>query len=51
VPELGEMPAGCAYAERCPLVISDCRTALPPLVEIGPAHAARCIRVGEVLAA
>ncbi len=51
VPELGEMPAGCAYAERCPLAVGDCRAALPPLVDVTPAHAARCIRLGEVFAA
>jgi peptide/nickel transport system ATP-binding protein len=51
VPELGEMPAGCAYADRCPLVVGDCRSALPPLLDVGPAHAARCIRLGEVFAA
>jgi peptide/nickel transport system ATP-binding protein len=50
VPELGEMPAGCAYADRCPLVVGDCRSALPPLLDVGPAHAARCIRLGEVFA-
>ena len=52
VPELAEMPAGCAYAERCPLAVGDCRAALPPLVAVGPEsdrHAARCIRLDEVL--
>jgi peptide/nickel transport system ATP-binding protein len=45
VPELGAMPPGCAYADRCALAIDDCRSAPPPAVEVRPAHLARCIRV------
>ncbi len=48
VPELVDMPAGCPFADRCGWVIEACRAAPPPPVVVGPAHAARCIRVGEL---
>jgi peptide/nickel transport system ATP-binding protein len=45
VPELTEMPPGCPFAERCDLAIDACRSAPPPVVMVGPAHTARCLRV------
>jgi len=36
--------AGCPFAPRCPLVVADCRRALPPLVTHG-ARAVACPRV------
>ena len=50
VPELVDMPAGCPFADRCSWVVPACTSALPPPVDVGEGHAARCIRVGEVLA-
>jgi peptide/nickel transport system ATP-binding protein len=47
VPELHEMPAGCAFAERCPRVMAACRAAPPAAVPAGPGREARCIRLGE----
>jgi peptide/nickel transport system ATP-binding protein len=44
VPTPAEMPAGCRFASRCPFVISACREARPPLLEISPGHFAACIR-------
>ena len=44
VPELHALPPGCAFADRCPLVIDACRAAFPAMQPVGPAHAARCIR-------
>jgi peptide/nickel transport system ATP-binding protein len=44
VPELHDLPPGCPFAERCPLVIDACRAALPAEQDVGPAHTARCIR-------
>jgi peptide/nickel transport system ATP-binding protein len=44
VPELADLPAGCTFAERCPLVQDRCRAALPLVVEVGPAHGVRCVR-------
>jgi len=49
VPALGETPPGCLFADRCGFVVADCRTAMPPLVDIGKQHRARCIRVEAVL--
>jgi len=45
VPDLIDLPPGCPFAERCALVIDDCRRAPPPPVDVGPGHAARCLRV------
>ena len=45
VPELGHVPAGCPFADRCELVIDACRSALPPPVVVGAGHTARCIRI------
>ncbi len=51
VPELADMPAGCPFADRCAWVAEACRVAPPAAVEVGPAHEARCIRLGAVRAA
>ena len=45
VPELADMPPGCPFAERCERVIDACRAGAPPVVQVGPAHAARCLRI------
>ncbi len=44
VPELIDMPAGCAFADRCALVIDACRSAQPPDVSVAVGHQARCLR-------
>ena len=44
VPALHEMPVGCAFADRCSLVVDDCRAALPPAEAVAEAHHVRCIR-------
>jgi peptide/nickel transport system ATP-binding protein len=36
--------AGCPFAPRCPIVVADCRAALPPLVAHGE-RAVACLRV------
>ncbi len=45
VPELADMPVGCPFADRCDRVLDACRAAKPPVVDIGPGHQARCLRV------
>ena len=49
VPELHEMPAGCAFADRCTLALDACRAAQPAEVALGSGsgHMARCLRAGE----
>ena len=50
VPDLADLPPGCPFAGRCAWTIDACRAALPPLVEVGPGHAVRCIRIDEIAA-
>ncbi len=50
VPPITAMPAGCRYAERCPLRVPRCTVEVPPLVAPPGAsgHFARCwVRAGE----
>ncbi|MBL8290048.1 MAG: ABC transporter ATP-binding protein [Rubrivivax sp.] len=51
VPELADLPAGCPFAERCPRVADDCRSALPPEFAVGAGHAARCLHMDAVFTA
>jgi peptide/nickel transport system ATP-binding protein len=41
-------PDACQFAPRCPLAISECRSAEPDLVTIRDGHSAACIRTGDV---
>ncbi len=43
-PDPRDLPQGCSFAPRCPLVLEECRAAEPPLVELAPGRAAACIR-------
>ena len=50
-PSLVNLPAGCPFAARCPMVIDECRVAEPPLAPTdGEGHRAACVRSGEVAA-
>jgi oligopeptide/dipeptide ABC transporter ATP-binding protein len=42
VPPLHAMPPGCAFEPRCTFRIPECARNFPPLVEVTPAHWARC---------
>jgi oligopeptide/dipeptide ABC transporter ATP-binding protein len=42
VPPLHAMPPGCAFEPRCGFRLPECASALPPLVEVGEGHSARC---------
>lgn len=42
VPPLHVIPQGCPFEPRCDARISGCERALPPQVEVSPAHWARC---------
>jgi len=50
VPELADLPKGCAFSDRCQLVQDRCRAALPPVVQVGPGHGVRCVRTDVSMA-
>jgi oligopeptide/dipeptide ABC transporter ATP-binding protein len=41
-PDPAHLPAGCAFAPRCPRAIERCGTEAPPAFVIGDGHDARC---------
>jgi oligopeptide transport system ATP-binding protein len=41
-PDLAQLPAGCAFSPRCRSVTDICRSARPPLVEVGGHHLKAC---------
>ena len=50
VPALGALPAGCAFAPRCPDCFDACGQAPPPAYEPAPGHRARCYLYGPLTA-
>ncbi|MHA7649464.1 dipeptide ABC transporter ATP-binding protein [Mycobacterium sp. ML4] len=46
-PSLVGLDPGCPFAPRCPLVIDECLSAEPELVEVGADHRAACIRTDQ----
>ena len=38
-------PSGCVFHPRCPKATEACKSAVPPLIEVGEAHMAACIHV------
>ncbi len=42
VPSPIDPPPGCHFHPRCPYATDRCRTEVPPLVEVGPAHWVAC---------
>ena len=49
VPDLAHLPPGCRFADRCPLVIDECKRVEPELRPLdGGTRSARCIRAEEV---
>ncbi|MHB1130977.1 MAG: dipeptide ABC transporter ATP-binding protein [Chloroflexota bacterium] len=44
IPRPNELPQGCVFAPRCPLVESACRVIQPPLVEAEPGWTTACRR-------
>ncbi len=47
LPAPGQQITGCVFAERCALVVDECRAASPPAFGVGPDHTARCYRHQE----
>jgi peptide/nickel transport system ATP-binding protein len=50
VPELADLPPGCPFAGRCPLVEDRCRAALPVALDVGGGHRVRCVRTDVSMA-
>ncbi len=42
VPQLKDLPIGCAFADRCGKVMAECRVAMPTLKTIKDIHLVRC---------
>jgi oligopeptide/dipeptide ABC transporter ATP-binding protein len=45
VPQLTELPPGCAFAPRCPYRRAECTQAVPDMRSVDSEHAARCVLV------
>lgn len=43
MPDPSNLPAGCAFAERCPNATDACHTRQPKNVEVTPGHFVRCM--------
>jgi oligopeptide/dipeptide ABC transporter ATP-binding protein len=50
VPALTRLPAGCAFAPRCPLAVERCRQEYPSLRDFGGDHLAACWRAADMAA-
>ena len=48
VPSLADLPAGCAFAPRCPYAEDRCRATIPAYEEKRPGHFAACWRSREI---
>jgi oligopeptide/dipeptide ABC transporter ATP-binding protein len=46
-PDPSRIPSGCRFHPRCPVAFDRCPLVDPPLVAVGPDHAAACLLVGD----
>ena len=46
-PELGNLPPGCSFADRCPYVMDKCHQEFPPGIEVGAGHVATCWKLQD----
>ena len=44
VPSLFKLPQGCLFNERCSMVMKECTTVEPPMIELGNGHIVRCLK-------
>jgi peptide/nickel transport system ATP-binding protein len=51
IPPLGEIPTGCVFAPRCPLVIDQCLAQRPALEQVSADRSVRCFRWPEIASA
>ncbi|MCC7365109.1 MAG: ABC transporter ATP-binding protein [Dehalococcoidia bacterium] len=49
-PDLAALPAGCAFAARCPVAVGHCTVERPPLARLEPNHSAACWRASATTA-
>lgn len=47
VPNLLEMPSGCAFCPRCPMADSQCEMNSPEFQEVSDQHLVRCLKANE----
>ena len=47
-PDLINLPAGCAFRERCQFAVDKCATDIPELMSVGEGHVAACWRSDEL---
>ena len=50
VPELLDLPTGCAFSDRCSFAQAQCVGERPPVSEVGFNHHARCLQLDAVAA-
>ena len=48
VPDLRALPPGCAFANRCPEVMTQCLQQRPTLEAVGPGHTVSCWKAHDV---
>ena len=46
VPPLRELPAGCAFVERCPRAAADAARSVPELARVAAGHLVACFHPG-----
>jgi len=44
IPNPSDPPKGCVFSTRCPHVAEQCKSAMPPLVEVEPGRFSACMR-------
>jgi peptide/nickel transport system ATP-binding protein len=50
VPELAELPGGCAFAGRCAHAVPSCHHTIPVATDLGQRHEVRCLRLDAIAA-
>jgi oligopeptide/dipeptide ABC transporter ATP-binding protein len=44
VPSLFRLPKGCLFNDRCSVVMDQCRSIEPPMIDLGQGHTVRCLK-------
>ena len=48
-PDLSNLPAGCAFAERCKYAVAECSSVQPRDEVLSPGHVVSCLRVHQIV--